>query len=163
MRRLGFGRVSVRIRYPNRSCPRREAIQHRKNRPAGRLARANVRVIVATTWFQKGAGPTTARKARKGPPTYWHKGNVVGPRRPPFTGTGRASGSDKLRFLRFRQPSTAPVGLPTFCHKLLFDNDKHPSSRPCSDGSQSFPSLSLGPLAQSAEGARRGHLLCSIE
>src|SRR5208283_3896656 len=52
MRRLGFGRVSVRISYPNRSCPRREAIQHRKKSPTGRLSRADVRVIVAMTWFR---------------------------------------------------------------------------------------------------------------
>src|SRR5208282_303600 len=80
-----------------------------------------------------------------------------------FTGTGRASGSDSLRFLKFRQRSmplwdfrffvvssylittnTREVGL-----VLTILNHFH-----------LFPS---GPLAQSAEGARRGHLLCSTE
>jgi hypothetical protein len=47
MLRLGFGRVSVRTAHSNRFCPRREAIEHRKNRPDGRLARAHAPVIVS--------------------------------------------------------------------------------------------------------------------
>src|SRR5208283_3820952 len=58
---------------------------------------------------------------------------------------------------------TAPVGLPILWHKVLLDKDKHPSSRPCSDSSQSFPSLSLGSTGSIRGGARRGHLLCSTK
>jgi len=50
----------------------------------------------------------------------------------------------------------APVGLPAFCHKLLFDNDKHLISRPCSDASQSFPSLSHGSTGSKRGGSAEG-------
>src|SRR5208337_3658860 len=52
----------------------------------------------------------------------------------------------------------APVGLPIFCHKVLLDKDKHPSSRPCSDSSQSFPSLSLGSTGSFRGGSAQGPL-----
>src|SRR5208337_1911117 len=44
----------------------------------------------------------------------------------------------------FQDPSAfnAPVCPPIFCHKELFDNDKQPSSRPCSDSAGSeLPAL----------------------
>src|SRR5208283_3665431 len=53
---------------------------------------------------------------------------------------------------------TAPVGLPILCHKSLFDNDKHPRSRPRSDSSQSFPSLSLGSTGSKGGGRAEGSL-----
>src|SRR5271157_955004 len=72
----------------------------------------------------------------------------------------------RFRFVEISEvsaPLNAPVGLPILCHKSLFDNDKHPRRRPCSDGSQSFSSLSLGSTGSKHEGARMGHLLCSTE
>src|SRR5208283_1865850 len=53
---------------------------------------------------------------------------------------------------------TAPVGLPILCHKVLLDKDKHPNSRPCSDSSQSFPSLSLGSTGSIRGGSAQGPL-----
>ena len=67
MRRLGFGRVTVRITQTNRFTPRREAIQDRKKIPTDRLAPATARVIVAITGPQRERGKRPSNERGKSP------------------------------------------------------------------------------------------------
>ena len=80
-----------------------------------------------------------------------------------FTGTGRARCMEMLRFLKFRRRSMPPWDFRLFVISGNFatTNTREVGLVPTIlNHFHLFPS---GPLAQSAEGARRGRLLCSIE
>src|SRR5271157_2546744 len=80
-----------------------------------------------------------------------------------FTGTGRASGSDSLRFLKFRRRSMPRWDFRFFAISSYFTTTNTREVGLVLTVLNHFHLFPSGPLAQSAEGGRRGHLLCGTE
>src|SRR5208282_2734565 len=80
-----------------------------------------------------------------------------------FTGTERARCLEMSRFLKFRQRSRPPWDFRFFViSSYLTTTNTRPVGLVLTVLNH-FRLIRLGPLAQSAEKARRGHLLCSVE
>src|SRR5271157_3697042 len=80
-----------------------------------------------------------------------------------FTGTGRARGLEMSRFLKFQQRSMPPWGFRFFVISSCLTMTNTREVGLVLTILKHFHLFPSGPLAQSMEGARRGHLLCSIE
>src|SRR5208337_5055067 len=80
-----------------------------------------------------------------------------------FTGTGRARCMEMLRFLKFRQRSTPPLDFRFFVISSYLTKTNTRELGLVLTILNHFHLFPSGPLAQSAEGGRMGHLLCSTE